>query len=126
MQIGRDNRVAQSIPFTDHGSRRAVQQSQLSTAFLQSTNGSAVISRVSCNAIFMRVIDEYWEQHILDRVFYPYSVSFLLSSICNYTCQRKGEQSFGDDAYEWTQKLRLLYNALYPFYILHVINPHSL
>ena len=62
----------------------------------------------------MRVIDEYWEQHILDRVFYPYSVSFLLSSICNYTCQRNGEQSFGDDAYEWTQK--------HAYYITHHIH----
>jgi len=44
MQIGRDDRIAQSIPFTDHGSRRAVQQSQLSTAFLQSTNGGAIIT----------------------------------------------------------------------------------
>ena len=61
-----------ALPRVFHGLRRAL---QLSTAFLQSTNVSAVIT---AGFHAMRVIDEYWGRLIFRRVLYPYGASFLL------------------------------------------------
>ena len=63
----------------------------------------------------MGVVDEYWGRHIYRSRSLSIWYFVSVASICNHTSQRKGEQSFGYDAYEWTQKLRLLHDALFPF-----------
>src|SRR5581483_9360837 len=113
MQISRDDRPEYSAP--GHGLRRVIQQSQLNTTFLQSTNVSTVVTAG------FRVMPYQWESSmnigagIFLGTFSSIWCLVSVASICNHTSQRKGEQSFGYDAYEWTQKLRLLHDALYPF-----------
>ncbi|CAG8552654.1 4879_t:CDS:2 [Paraglomus occultum] len=123
MQIGHDDRIAQRLPFLGYGLRRVIQQSQLSTAFLLSTNVNAIITAG------FRVMPYLWVSEmnvgasaLLGRVLYPFGVSFLLPAFVITLVKEKENRilvmmrmnGLKDYAYYMTHYIH--------FYILHTIN----